>query len=100
MTMLAILCIPLVIVPRSAGTLPTNRILFVLFLLGVIVVVGGLTFLPAFSLARLPSNWRCSPAISTDRCADPPGAVTASFGPIRFVWILYADVSDIHGHRA
>jgi K+-transporting ATPase A subunit len=50
MTMLAILCIPIVIVPRSAGTLPTNRILFVLLLLGVIVVVGGLTFLPALSL--------------------------------------------------
>jgi potassium-transporting ATPase potassium-binding subunit len=30
--------------------LPTNRILFVLFLLGLIVVVGGLTFLPALSL--------------------------------------------------
>ena len=38
------------IVPRSAWTLPTNRILFVPFLLGVIVVVGGLTFLPALSL--------------------------------------------------
>jgi potassium-transporting ATPase potassium-binding subunit len=38
------------IVPRSAGTLPTNRILFVLFLIAVIVVVGGLTFLPALSL--------------------------------------------------
>ena len=38
------------IVPRSAGTLPTNRILFVLFLIGVIVIVGGLTFLPALSL--------------------------------------------------
>jgi len=38
------------IVPRSAGTLPTNRLLFVLFLIGVIVIVGGLTFLPALSL--------------------------------------------------
>jgi potassium-transporting ATPase potassium-binding subunit len=38
------------IVPRSAGTLPTNRILFVLFLIAVIVVVGGLTFLPTLSL--------------------------------------------------
>ncbi|MBV8119430.1 MAG: potassium-transporting ATPase subunit A, partial [Alphaproteobacteria bacterium] len=38
------------IVPRSAGTLPTNSLLFVLFLIGVIVVVGGLTFLPSLSL--------------------------------------------------
>jgi potassium-transporting ATPase potassium-binding subunit len=38
------------IVPRSAGTLPTNSLLFVLFLIGVIVIVGGLTFLPAVSL--------------------------------------------------
>jgi potassium-transporting ATPase potassium-binding subunit len=38
------------IVPRSAGTLPTNRVLFVAFLIGVIVIVGGLTFLPALSL--------------------------------------------------
>jgi potassium-transporting ATPase potassium-binding subunit len=38
------------IVPRSAGTLPTDRLLFVAFLIGVIVIVGGLTFLPALSL--------------------------------------------------
>jgi potassium-transporting ATPase potassium-binding subunit len=38
------------VVPRSAGTLPTNRLLFVVFLVGVIVIVGGLTFLPALSL--------------------------------------------------
>ncbi len=38
------------IVPRSAGTLPTNRFLFVFFLIGVIVIVGGLTFLPALFL--------------------------------------------------
>lgn len=36
--------------PRSAGTLPTDRLLFVLFLIGVIVIVGGLTFLAALSL--------------------------------------------------
>ena len=38
------------VVPVSAGTLPTNRLLFVLFLVGVIVIVGALTFLPALSL--------------------------------------------------
>jgi potassium-transporting ATPase potassium-binding subunit len=38
------------VVPQSAGRLPTDRILFVLFLLGVIVIVGGLTYLPALAL--------------------------------------------------
>jgi len=38
------------IVPRSAGTLPTSGSLFVIFLVGVICIVGGLTFLPALSL--------------------------------------------------
>ena len=38
------------IVPRTAGTLPTDRTLFVCFLLGVIVIVGGLTYLPALAL--------------------------------------------------
>jgi potassium-transporting ATPase potassium-binding subunit len=38
------------IVPRSAGTLPTAGSLFVVFLVGVICIVGGLTFLPALSL--------------------------------------------------
>jgi K+-transporting ATPase ATPase A chain len=38
------------IVPRSAGTLPTGGSLFVVFLVGVICIVGGLTFLPALSL--------------------------------------------------
>lgn len=34
----------------GAGTLPTDRLLFVAFLIGVIVIVGGLTFVPALSL--------------------------------------------------
>jgi potassium-transporting ATPase potassium-binding subunit len=38
------------IIPRSAGTLPTDRTLFLCFLLGVIVIVGGLTYLPALTL--------------------------------------------------
>ena len=41
------------IVPRSAGTLPTNGSLFVIFLLGVICIAGGLTFLPALSLGSI-----------------------------------------------
>ena len=44
------------IVPRSAGTLPTNRLLFVFFLIGVIVIIGGLTFLPALSLGPVAEH--------------------------------------------
>jgi potassium-transporting ATPase potassium-binding subunit len=38
------------VVPRSAGTLPTDGGLFVCVLLGTIVIVGGLTYLPALAL--------------------------------------------------
>jgi potassium-transporting ATPase potassium-binding subunit len=38
------------VVPSSAGTLPTDRTLFAAFLLGVIVIVGGLTYLPALAV--------------------------------------------------
>jgi potassium-transporting ATPase potassium-binding subunit len=41
------------IVPRSAGTLPTGGSLFVMFLVSVICIVGGLTFLPALSLGPI-----------------------------------------------
>jgi K+-transporting ATPase ATPase A chain len=38
------------IVPASAGTLPTHTPLFVAMLVGVIVIVGALTFIPALAL--------------------------------------------------
>src|SRR5690606_16768493 len=38
------------IVPASAGTLPTHGLLFIGMLVGVIVIVGGLTFFPALAL--------------------------------------------------
>jgi potassium-transporting ATPase potassium-binding subunit len=38
------------VIPRSAGTLPTDGALFVFFLIGVIVIVGGLTYLPPLAL--------------------------------------------------
>jgi potassium-transporting ATPase potassium-binding subunit len=44
------------IVPSSAGTLPTHRTLFACFLLGVIVIVGGLTYLPALALGPIVEN--------------------------------------------
>jgi K+-transporting ATPase ATPase A chain len=40
-------------IPRSKGTLPTDRMLFVCSLLGVIVIVGGLTYLPALALGPI-----------------------------------------------
>jgi len=44
------------VVPRSAGTLPTHGSLFVMFLVGVICIVGGLTFLPALSLGPIAEH--------------------------------------------
>ncbi|HML11888.1 MAG TPA: potassium-transporting ATPase subunit KdpA [Xanthobacteraceae bacterium] len=41
------------IVPRSAGTLATDQPLFLSFLLGVVVIVGGLTYLPALALGPI-----------------------------------------------
>ena len=41
------------VVPQSRGSLPTDGALFVGFLLGVIVIVGGLTYLPALALGPM-----------------------------------------------
>ena len=38
------------IVPMSSGTFPTDNGLFVALLIGVILIVGGLTFFPALAL--------------------------------------------------
>ncbi|HSU61342.1 MAG TPA: potassium-transporting ATPase subunit KdpA [Bryobacteraceae bacterium] len=40
-------------IPASAGTLPTHGPLFVALLVGVIIIVGALTFLPALSLGPI-----------------------------------------------
>ena len=45
-------------IPRSSGTLPTGGALFVWFLLGVIVVAGGLTYLPALALGPIVEHLR------------------------------------------
>lgn len=47
-------------IPASTGTLPTATPLFVLFLVGVILLVGALTFLPALALGPL-AEWLMSP---------------------------------------
>ena len=39
--------------PASAGTLPTHRPQFVLLTVGVILIVAGLTFVPALALGPL-----------------------------------------------
>ena len=39
--------------PPSMGTLPTNNVLFVLMLAGVVVIVGALTFIPSLALGPI-----------------------------------------------
>ncbi len=41
------------IVPPSAGTLPTHTVLFVLWLVAVIVILGALSFLPVLALGPI-----------------------------------------------
>ncbi len=45
------------LVPISAGTLPTNGALFVALLVGVILIVGALTFFPALSLGPIVEHF-------------------------------------------
>ena len=45
------------IVPPSAGTFPTNGSLFVGLLVGVILIMGGLTYFPALSLGPLVEHF-------------------------------------------
>ena len=44
------------IIPASAGTLRTNGVLFMLFLVGVIILVGALTYLPALALGPIAEH--------------------------------------------
>ena len=44
------------VVPDSLGTFKTDTPLFIGLLIGVILIVGGLTFFPAVALGRSPSN--------------------------------------------
>jgi potassium-transporting ATPase potassium-binding subunit len=46
------------VISRSSGTLPTGSALFVWFLLGVIVIAGGLTYLPAMALGPIVEHLR------------------------------------------
>ena len=40
-------------VPASSGTLPTHTPLFVVMLIGVLIIVGALTFIPALALGPI-----------------------------------------------
>jgi K+-transporting ATPase ATPase A chain len=40
-------------VPESAGTLPTHTPLFIAWLIGVVIIVGALSFLPALALGPI-----------------------------------------------
>jgi len=40
-------------VPTGPGTLPTHDLLFVLWLVGVVIVIGALTFFPALALGPI-----------------------------------------------
>ncbi|MGV3522996.1 MAG: potassium-transporting ATPase subunit KdpA [Candidatus Sericytochromatia bacterium] len=45
------------ITPTSAGTFPTDGGMFVLLLVGVVVIVGGLTFFPVLSLGPIVEHF-------------------------------------------
>jgi K+-transporting ATPase ATPase A chain len=45
------------VVPASAGTLPTSGALFVRLLVGVVVIVGALTFFPALTLGPVVEHF-------------------------------------------
>ncbi|MBC8098009.1 MAG: potassium-transporting ATPase subunit KdpA, partial [Armatimonadetes bacterium] len=40
-------------VPIGSGTLPTHTVLFIVLLIGVVIIVGALTFLPALALGPI-----------------------------------------------
>ncbi len=40
-------------IPASAGTLPTHTPLFIAWLIGVVIIVGALSFLPALALGPI-----------------------------------------------
>ncbi len=44
-------------VPVSVGTMPTHGLQFVALLIGTIVIVGGLTFLPALVLGPVAEHF-------------------------------------------
>ena len=58
------------IVPTSAGTFPTDGGLFVGLVVGVILITGGLTFLPSLALGPSSSTSRCTRALFMTQAAN------------------------------
>jgi K+-transporting ATPase ATPase A chain len=52
-------------VPVGAGTLPTHTLLFVLWLVGVVVVIGALTFIPALALGPIVEHLQLYNGVNT-----------------------------------
>jgi K+-transporting ATPase ATPase A chain len=48
------------IIPASAGTLPTHTPLFVGLLVGTVILVGALTFIPALALGPIVEQLQLS----------------------------------------
>ena len=44
-------------VPPSSGTFPTTGVIFVALLVGVILIVGALTYFPAFALGPIVEHY-------------------------------------------
>lgn len=51
------------VVPPSAGTLPTDTPLFVVLLVGTVLLVGALTFIPALALGPIVEHLRFAEAV-------------------------------------
>jgi K+-transporting ATPase ATPase A chain len=45
------------VTPLSAGTFPTDRPLFVVLLVSIVIIVGALTFFPALSLGPIVEHF-------------------------------------------
>ncbi|MDB4997969.1 MAG: Potassium-transporting ATPase chain, partial [Myxococcaceae bacterium] len=50
------------VVPTGAGTLPTHGPIFVTLLVGVVIIVGALTFIPALALGPVVEHLLLHPA--------------------------------------
>ena len=64
--------------PASAGTFPTHGGLFVGLLVGVILIVGGLTFFPALALGPIVEHLAMLPGRAFLAVAGRPPRSTAS----------------------
>ena len=50
--------------PRSAGTLPTDGPQFVMFLVAIIIIIGGLSFFPALSLGPIAEHFALGASVT------------------------------------